>query len=220
MLFRSPPTRGWENAGSVIQTSPNKQNLPPVIVSVSVGDRSGRTLTGQTLEAFYTSVKHYPLLAFGLNCSLGAAEMTTLLEEVNKWCECAVSCYPNAGLPNEMGGYDQTPEQMGEAVKVMAGKGLVNILGGCCGTSPAHIKAIAQAVKGLPSRPSSRNSGLFLEMCQEKEGSSKNYAVFVDKPQNKTLKVSGLEAVEVDVKKNNFTNVDRKSTRLNSSHAT
>ena len=123
-------------------------NFPPVIISVSVGDRSGRTLTGQTLEAFYTSVKHYPIMAFGLNCSLGAAELTTLLEDVNKWCECAVSCYPNAGLPNEMGGYDQTPEQMGEAVKVMASKGLVNILGGCCGTSPAHIQAIAQAVKG------------------------------------------------------------------------
>ena len=148
-----PPTRGWENAGSVIQTSPNKQNLPPVIVSVSVGDKSGRTLTGQTLEAFYTSVNHYPLLAFGLNCSLGAAEMTSLLEDVNKWCDCAVSCYPNAGLPNEMGGYDQTPEQMGEAVKVMATKGLVNILGGCCGTSPDHIRAVAQAVKGIPARP-------------------------------------------------------------------
>ena len=179
-----------------LMTSPSKQSHPPVIVSVSVGDKSGRTLTGQTLEAFYTSVKHYPLLAFGLNCSLGAAEMTTLLEDVDKWCECAVSCYPNAGLPNEMGGYDQTPEQMGDAVKVMAEKGLVNILGGCCGTSPAHIRAIAQAVKGIPARPKSSKSGHFEDLTAT---------------QTRTLKVSGLEAVEVDVRKNNFTNVGERT---------
>ena len=168
--------------------------LPPVIISVSVGDRSGRTLTGQTLEAFYTSVKHYPILAFGLNCSLGAAELTTLLEDVNKWCECAISCYPNAGLPNEMGGYDQTPEQMGQAVKAMAEKGLVNILGGCCGTSPAHIKAIAEAVKGVPARSLSFNTASFKENCPAL-----------------VLKVSGLEAVEVDVKRKNFTNVGERT---------
>ena len=192
-------------------TSPNKQNLPPVIVSVSVGDKSGRTLTGQTLEAFYTSVKHYPLLAFGLNCSLGAAEMTTLLEDVDKWCECAVSCYPNAGLPNEMGGYDQTPQQMGEAVKAMAGKGLVNILGGCCGTSPAHIKAIAQAVKGIPSRSKSSNSGHIKDMTPQNEVISSNSSIIEDLTQTRSLKVSGLEAVEVDVKKNNFTNVGERT---------
>ena len=162
------------------------RDLPPVIVSVSVGDRSGRTLTGQTLEAFYTSVKHYPLLAFGLNCSLGAAELTTLLEEVDKWCECAVICYPNAGLPNEMGGYDQTPEQMGQAVKNMASKGLVNILGGCCGTSPDHIRSIAQAVNGISGRSPKTES-------------------------QKVLKVSGLESVAVDVKRNNFTNVGERT---------
>ena len=161
-------------------------DLPPVIVSVSVGDRSGRTLTGQTIEAFYTSVKHYPLLAFGLNCSLGAAELTTLLEDVDKWCDCAISCYPNAGLPNEMGGYDQTPAQMGEAVNAMASKGLVNILGGCCGTSPDHIRAIAEAVKGLPARTKKRQT-------------------------EKVLKVSGLEAVEVYVKRKNFTNVGERT---------
>ena len=188
----------------------NKSNIP-VIVSVSVGDRSGRTLTGQTLEAFYTSVKHYPILAFGLNCSLGAAELTTLLEDVNKWCECAVSCYPNAGLPNEMGGYDQTPEQMGEAVKVMASKGLVNILGGCCGTSPAHIKAIAQAVKGIPARPLARNTGLFMADRSENDGLARKTADFMAKLQPRTLKVSGLEAVEVDVRKNNFTNVGERT---------
>ena len=200
----------------------------PVIVSVSVGDRSGRTLTGQTLEAFYTSVKHYPITAFGLNCSLGAAELTTLLEDVNKWCECAVSCYPNAGLPNEMGGYDQTPEQMGEAVKIMASKGLVNILGGCCGTSPAHIKAIAQAVKGIPSRPLSSKSCYFKDMTDqihvkssepghiedlttENRVKSSNSGHLKDLKTTSTLKVSGLEVVEVDVRKNNFTNVGERT---------
>ena len=182
------------NAGETECRSSERQSLPPVIVSVSVGDRSGRTLTGQTLEAFYTSVKHYPILAFGLNCSLGAAELTTLLEDVDKWCDCAISCYPNAGLPNEMGGYDQTPGQMGQAVKIMAEKGLVNILGGCCGTSPDHIRAIAEAVKGVPARSLSFNTASFKENCPAR-----------------VLKVSGLEAVEVDVKRNNFTNVGERT---------
>ena len=188
----------------------------PVIISVSVGDRSGRTLTGQTLEAFYTSVKHYPILAFGLNCSLGAAELTTLLEDVDKWCKCAISCYPNAGLPNEMGGYDQTPEQMGQAVKAMAEKGLVNILGGCCGTSPDHIRAITEAVKDIPARCLSTDMAISVDKCPRNDDSSAKSGVFTDKcTENKsdirTLKVSGLEAVEVDVKKNNFTNVGERT---------
>ena len=170
------PARGWESF--------------PVIVSVSVGDRSGRTLTGQTLEAFYTSVKHYPLLAFGLNCSLGAAEMAPLLEDVAGWCECMVSCYPNAGLPNEMGGYDQTPAQMAEAVVGLAQKGLVDIVGGCCGTTPEHIAAIAKAVSGLQSHKLSTEKG---------------------DPTDRSLTVSGLEAVRVDLRKNNFTNVGERT---------
>lgn len=170
------PARGWESV--------------PVIVSVSVGDRSGRTLSGQTLEAFYTSVKHYPLLAFGLNCSLGAAEMAPLLEDVAGWCECLVSCYPNAGLPNEMGGYDQTPSQMAEAVVGLAQKGLVDIVGGCCGTTPEHIAAIAKAVSGLPPHKLSTEKGDFTD---------------------RSLTVSGLEAVRVDLRKNNFTNVGERT---------
>ena len=158
----------------------------PVIVSVSVSDRSGRTLTGQTLEAFYTSVKHYPILAFGLNCSLGAADMTPLVEDMGRWCGSAVSCYPNAGLPNEMGGYDQAPEEMAQQVKEMASRGLVNIVGGCCGTTPDHIRAIASAVKGIKPRPITIVSA-------------------------KPLTVSGLEAVTVDVKLNNFTNVGERT---------
>ena len=161
----------------------------PVMVSVSVGDRSGRTLTGQTLEAFYTSVRHYPIVSFGLNCSLGAAELTPLMEDLGKWCGCAVSCYPNAGLPNEMGGYDQSPEEMGRQVLAMASKGLVNIVGGCCGTTPGHIRAIADALKGTKPRRLQENN--------EDNG--------------KILTVSGLEAVTVDVKRNNFTNVGERT---------
>ena len=160
----------------------------PVMISVSVGDRSGRTLTGQTLEAFYTSVRHYPVSSFGLNCSLGAAELTPLLEDMDKWCGAAVSCYPNAGLPNEMGGYDQSPEDMAKAVKAMAEKGLVNIAGGCCGTTPDHIKAISKALSGISPRPQPASD-----------------------VETGHLKVSGLEAVTVDVSQNNFTNVGERT---------
>ena len=162
----------------------------PVMISVSVGDRSGRTLTGQTLEAFYTAVRHYPVMSFGLNCSLGAAELMPLIEDINRWCECGVSCYPNAGLPNEMGGYDQSPEDMATQVREMASKGLVNIVGGCCGTTPDHIRAISKALAGMGPRPLSGKSDQF-----------------TDRP----LKVSGLEAVTVDVKRNNFTNIGERT---------
>ena len=180
------------------------QHPVPVIVSVSVGDRSGRTLTGQTLEAFYTSVQHYPLLAFGLNCSLGAAELTPLVEDISRWCSCAVSCYPNAGLPNEMGGYDQSPEDMAAQVKVMAKRGLLNIVGGCCGTTPEHIKALAAAVRSIPARPLSARPA---HSQQSRADSATNKADFVAEP----LKVSGLEAVTIDVKHNNFTNVGERT---------
>lgn len=160
--------------------------LIPVIVSVSVGDRSGRTLTGQTMEAFYTSIRHYPILSFGLNCSLGAADLTPLIEDISRWCGCGISCYPNAGLPNEMGGYDQSPEEMAEEVKAMAQKGLVNIVGGCCGTTPEHIKAISSAVKGI--RPH--------KIIHER---------------HEGLVVSGLEAVTIDIKRNNFTNIGERT---------
>lgn len=183
------PSRGWQNASSVIQPLPDNHAIP-VMISVSVGDRSGRTLTGQTLEAFYTSVCHYPILTFGLNCSLGAAELMPLVEEIDKWCRCGVSCYPNAGLPNEMGGYDQSPEDMAAQIKAMASKGLVNIVGGCCGTTPAHIRAIADAVNGLDAR---------------------KLSVETDNIAERTLKVSGLEAVEVDLRHNNFTNIGERT---------
>ena len=145
----------------------------PVIVSVSVSDRSGRTLTGQTLEAFYTAVRHYPLTAFGVNCSLGADGLLPLVKDIAAFSDVPVICYPNAGLPNELGGYDQTPAQMASEMARM--DGLLNIAGGCCGTTPEHIKALP-AISPAPLKQS-----------------------------RKELKVSGLEAYLIDTGKRNFT---------------
>ena len=156
----------------------------PIMISASMSDRSGRTLTGQTMEAFYRSVQHCSPLSFGLNCSLGAEEMIPLIAEVASFAACAVSCYPNAGLPNEMGEYDETPSRMAESVRKMALAGSVNIVGGCCGTTPEHIKAVAEAVKGISPRA-------------------------IPEPDD-VLYVSGLESVAVD-RKNNFTNVGERT---------
>ena len=156
----------------------------PIMISASMSDRSGRTLTGQTMEALYRSVQHCSPLSFGLNCSLGAEEMIPLIAEVASFATCAVSCYPNAGLPNEMGEYDETPSQMAESVRKMALAGSVNIVGGCCGTTPEHIKAVAEAVKGISPRA-------------------------IPEPDD-VLYVSGLESVAVD-RKNNFTNVGERT---------
>lgn len=156
----------------------------PIMISASMSDKSGRTLTGQTMEAFYRSIQHCNPLSFGLNCSLGAEEMIPLIAEVASFATCAVSCYPNAGLPNEMGEYDESPSQMAESVRKMALAGSVNIVGGCCGTTPEHIKAVAEAVKGISPRA-------------------------IPEPDD-VLYVSGLESVAVD-RKNNFTNVGERT---------
>ncbi len=155
----------------------------PAIVSVSVGDRSGRTLTGQTIEAFYNSVRHYPLTAFGINCSLGAEDMIPIIKEISRYCECPVICYPNAGLPNELGGYDETPQEMAGQVEKMLP--YLNIIGGCCGTGPEHIKAIAEKAAGCRPRIVPERSGV--------------------------LKVSGLDALDIDLETRNFTNVGERT---------
>ena len=156
----------------------------PVMISASMSDKSGRTLTGQTMEAFYRSIQHCNPLSFGLNCSLGAEEMIPLIAEVASFAACAVSCYPNAGLPNEMGEYDESPSRMAVSVRKMALAGSVNIVGGCCGTTPEHIKAVAEAVKGISPRA-------------------------IPEPDD-VLYVTGLESVAVD-RKNNFTNVGERT---------
>ena len=121
----------------------------PIIASLTITDQSGRTLSGQTLEAAWLSIAHAPLLATGLNCALGATQMAPFLEDLQRTAPLPISCYPNAGLPNEFGGYDETPERMGATLGEFAREGWLNIAGGCCGTTPAHIEAIAQAVAGV-----------------------------------------------------------------------
>ena len=126
----------------------------PLIVSGTITDASGRTLSGQTPEAFWYAVRHAKPLAVGLNCALGAALMRPYIEEISRVADTFVSCYPNAGLPNPMAetGYDETPAQTSGLLGEFARSGFVNIVGGCCGTTPAHIRAIADAVASLPPR--------------------------------------------------------------------
>ena len=125
----------------------------PVMISVTIADKSGRTLSGQVVEAFWTSIAHAKPLAVGLNCGLGATEIRPYLVELSKVADCRILCYPNAGLPNAMGEYDEAPETTGGLLKEFAEAGLVNILGGCCGTTPDHIRAIAGGVSSLAPRP-------------------------------------------------------------------
>jgi len=124
----------------------------PVIVSGTITDASGRTLSGQTAEAFYNSVRHARPLAVGLNCALGARQLRPYVEELSGLAEAFLSCYPNAGLPNAFGEYDDTPESMASQMGEWARSGFLNIAGGCCGTAPAHIRAIAEAVRGVKPR--------------------------------------------------------------------
>jgi 5-methyltetrahydrofolate--homocysteine methyltransferase len=129
----------------------------PVIISGTITDRSGRTLSGQTTEAFWNSVAHVRPLAIGLNCALGADLMRPYVQELSRVAGTAVSAYPNAGLPNAFGGYDEAPHETAAHLGAWARDGLVNIVGGCCGTTPDHIRAIADAVRGVkPRAPADR----------------------------------------------------------------
>lgn len=124
----------------------------PIMVSGTITDQSGRTLTGQTTEAFLISISHMPLMSVGLNCALGAEMMRPYLQILNEKSEFNVSAHPNAGLPNEFGEYDETPELMAAQIKQFLDEGLINIIGGCCGTTPEHIKAIAELAKKYQPR--------------------------------------------------------------------
>ncbi len=139
------------NAKAAIYAAKNyfrKSNLPelPIMISGTITDASGRTLSGQTLEAFYVSVMHANPLSVGLNCALGAAEMRPHIEELSEIASCYTSAYPNAGLPNAFGEYDELPHQTAHIIEEWAANGWLNIVGGCCGTTPDHIKHIAQEV--------------------------------------------------------------------------
>lgn len=135
----------------------------PIWISGTITDRSGRTLSGQTVEAFWNSVRHAKPFAIGLNCALGADLMRPHIAELSRLANTLVAAYPNAGLPNEMGEYDETPGQTSGALNGWAKDGLVNILGGCCGTGPEHIAAIARSVEGLkPRTPAAQPKGMRL----------------------------------------------------------
>ncbi len=129
----------------------------PIMVSGTITDQSGRTLSGQTTEAFMISTEHAPVTSIGLNCALGAKELRPYLQVMAKKSPFLVSAHPNAGLPNEFGEYDETPEMMADQIKVFLDEGLLNIVGGCCGTSPAHIKAIADLAKNYEPREIKEN---------------------------------------------------------------
>jgi 5-methyltetrahydrofolate--homocysteine methyltransferase len=124
----------------------------PIMVSGTITDASGRTLSGQTTDAFLISIEHMPLLSVGLNCALGAETMRPYLQILNEKSSFAVSAHPNAGLPNEFGEYDETPELMGKQIKDFLDENLVNIIGGCCGTTPDHIRVIADMAKNYTPR--------------------------------------------------------------------
>lgn len=138
----------------------------PIQLSGTITDASGRTLSGQTTEAFYNAIAHAEPLSVGLNCALGPHELRSYVEELSRVCETYVSIHPNAGLPNEFGEYDETPEQMAEEIAVWAKRGWINIIGGCCGTTPDHVQAMADAAQKQPARalpkinPACRLSGL------------------------------------------------------------
>ncbi len=142
----------------------------PIMISGTITDASGRTLSGQTAEAFWNSLRHARPISFGLNCALGAKELRQHVEELSRLCDCFISAHPNAGLPNAFGGYDETPQMLADEIAEWGAAGIINIAGGCCGTSPDHIRAIAEALKNskprrvtnadLSQRPQLRLSGL------------------------------------------------------------
>ncbi|MBF0110420.1 MAG: methionine synthase [Magnetococcales bacterium] len=148
---------------AIMEFNDGRSDPIPIMISGTLTDGSGRTLTGQTVEAFWNSVAHAEPLSMGFNCALGAEQLRGHVAELSGLCETFVSVHPNAGLPNELGGYDETPESMAAKMAQFARSGWVNIVGGCCGTTPAHIRAIAEAVAGLPPRkPPARKPGLRL----------------------------------------------------------
>ncbi|MEG1736614.1 MAG: methionine synthase [Odoribacter sp.] len=170
---------------AIQQVQEEKNTHLPVMLSATINDKSGRTLTGQNIDALYTAVSHYPLFSFGLNCSFGATDLQPFIRHLAKFLPCPLSIYPNAGLPNEMGEYDETPDITAACLRQMAEEGLINIAGGCCGTTPAHIRAIRATLAGIPPRQ------------------------ITHLPPR--LTVSGLENVVIDKTQNNFINIGERT---------
>jgi 5-methyltetrahydrofolate--homocysteine methyltransferase len=169
----------------------------PVLASVTITDQSGRTLSGQTVEAFWASIHRAPLISMGINCALGPDEMRPYIEAMAQTTQTFVSCYPNAGLPNAFGGYDMTPKKFADTVGEFAQEGWVNILGGCCGTMPDHIAAVREAIKGL--KPHARNhavsktffSGLELLEIDERRQTTDDGQAVADRPSSVVFQMIG-----------------------------
>ena len=139
-------------AFAAMDAEEERQQRVPVMLSMTLTDRAGRNLSGQTVEAFWTSVKHAKPLTIGLNCSFGATELRPLVQQLSAIADALLMAYPNAGLPNALGSYDEAPETTARLIREWADMGLLNVVGGCCGTTPAHIAALAQAVAGVAPR--------------------------------------------------------------------
>lgn len=182
-----------------ISQVPQAQEIP-VMISATVNDRSGRLLSGHTLQALYTALKHYPISSFGLNCSFGAKDLAPFIEQL-QGLPCAVSIYPNAGLPNEMGQYDEAPQYTAKYIRELAQNGWLNIAGGCCGTTPAHIEAVAQALQGMAPRRFGAAEGV----DTRKFGAAEKAAA------DESMYLSGLEALKVNRQECNFVNVGERT---------
>ena len=212
---------------AIHQAQEEKGTDIPVMVSATINDKTGRLLTGQKTEAFFTAISHYKLLTFGLNCSFGAKDLMPFVEELSKFCNnfyqnengreemtcykgCGISIYPNAGLPNEMGGYDETPEYTAACIKEVAAKGCINIAGGCCGTTPEHIRAIADALRDCKPRD-------FFSCSENITPEIKGVVDVVEKKEksvrrpNENLYVSGLENLLINREVNNFINIGERT---------
>src|SRR3954466_13515750 len=164
----------------------------PVIISGTITDASGRTLSGQTAEAFYNSVRHTRPIAIGLNCALGAKELRPYVEELARLAECYTSCHPNAGLPNAFGEYEDTPDSIARQLGEWAKSGWINVAGGCCGTTPEHIAAIADSLRGVaPRRPAQRPVALRLAGLEPLNIDDRSLFVNVGERTN----VTGSEAI-------------------------
>ncbi len=161
----------------------------PVMVSATVNDRSGRLLSGHTLDALYIALKHYPIVSFGVNCSFGARDLAPFIERM-QGLPCAVSIYPNAGLPNEMGQYDESPEYTAKYIRELALKGWLNVAGGCCGTTPEHIAAVVAALEGVAPR---------------------SFAEDMEAGNEYDMYLSGMESLRVNRQECNFVNVGERT---------
>lgn len=210
------------NAKALIYALEKLGNPCPLYISATVSDRSGRTLTGQTLEAFYRSVSHAKTLAaFGVNCALGAAAMAPLVRDIASFSSHPVIFYPNAGVPDEFGNYNDTPEEMAEVVGELVRGGYVQIVGGCCGTTPEHIRAIAQVVyscglgasaTGSACSAKARENAPQAELSHQQSAARENatQAELSRRQSGDSLYVSGLESVEIS-RARNFMNVGERT---------